>query len=111
MAQKFISTRNLKLLLYEVFDVEALTRHDYFKAHNRKMFDLVLDAAYKIGTKLLFPTFEEMDRQAPRLEGGRGHDRLLPRLRSRLRRELPHRSSLQRRERLRAAGPPAIRDR
>ena len=70
MAQKFISMRNLKFLLYEVFDVESLTAYDYFKTHNRKMFDLVLDAAHKLGTKLLLPVFEEMDREAPRLEGG-----------------------------------------
>ena len=54
MAAKFISMRNLKFLLYEVFDVEALTRYPYFQAHNKKMFDLVLDAAQKIGTKLLY---------------------------------------------------------
>ncbi len=70
MAQKFISMRNLKFLLYEVFDVEALTRYPYFAAHNKKMFDLVLDAANKIGTKLLYPVFEEMDRQPPRFENG-----------------------------------------
>jgi len=70
MTQKFISMRNLKFLLYEVFDVEALTRYPYFAAHNKKMFDLVLDAANKIGTKLLYPVFEEMDRQPPRFEDG-----------------------------------------
>ena len=71
MAQKFISMRNLKFLIYEVFDIEALTRYDTFKAHNKRMFDLVLDAAYKIGSRLLYPVFEEMDRKAPRLEKGR----------------------------------------
>ncbi len=71
MAQKFISLRNLKFLLYEVFDIEALTRYPYFQQHNKKMFDLVLDAAHKIGTKLLYPVFEEMDRKAPQLENGK----------------------------------------
>jgi len=70
MAQKIISMRNLKFLLYEVFDIETLTQYPYYKAHNKKMFDLVLDAAQKIGTKLLYPIYEEMDRQAPRLENG-----------------------------------------
>jgi len=70
MAQKIISMRNLKFLLYEVFDIETLTQYPYYKAHNKKMFDLVLDAARKIGTKLLYPIYEEMDRQAPRLEKG-----------------------------------------
>ncbi|MCP4688337.1 MAG: acyl-CoA dehydrogenase, partial [Desulfobacterales bacterium] len=71
MAQRFISTRNLKFLLYEVFDVLALTRHPYFKQHNKKMFDMALDAALKLGTSLLLPIFEEMDRNPPRLEAGK----------------------------------------
>ncbi|MCF8082802.1 MAG: acyl-CoA dehydrogenase N-terminal domain-containing protein, partial [Deltaproteobacteria bacterium] len=29
MAERFISERNLKFMLYEVFDVEALTRYPY----------------------------------------------------------------------------------
>ena len=70
MGQKFISIRNLKFLLYEVFDIMALTRYPYFQQHNKKTFDLVLDAAHKIGTKLLYPIFEEMDRKAPSLENG-----------------------------------------
>ncbi len=70
MAQKFISTRNLKFLLYEVFDLMALTRYPCYQQHNRKMFDLVLDAAHRLGTKLLYPVFEEMDREAPQFENG-----------------------------------------
>jgi len=80
MARKFISIRNLKFLLYEVFDIVALTRYPYFQQHNKKLFDLVLDAAHKIGTKLLYPVFEEMDREAPRLENGevKVHPRVAP---------------------------------
>ena len=70
MATKFISMRNLKFLIYEVFDVLALTKHDYYSQHNRKMFDMVLDAGMKLAGKLLFPLFEEMDRQPPEFEAG-----------------------------------------
>ena len=41
-----------------------------FKYHNRKMFDLVLDAALKLATKLMWPIFEEMDRKPPELVAG-----------------------------------------
>ena len=71
MAAKFISMRNLKFLLYEVFDAEALTRYPYFRHHNRKMFDMVLDAALKLASNLLLPVFEEMDRKPPELVEGR----------------------------------------
>jgi butyryl-CoA dehydrogenase len=67
---KFFSERNLKFALYEVHDVESLTRYDYFAEHNRKMFDMVLKAAGKLGKDLLFPVFEEMDRNQPELVNG-----------------------------------------
>ena len=70
MAVKFISERNIKFLLYEVFDVESLTNYEYYNEHNRKMFDMVLKAAVKLGKDLLFPIFEEMDRNQPELVNG-----------------------------------------
>jgi butyryl-CoA dehydrogenase len=70
VATKFVSERNIKFLLYEVFDVESLTKYEYYSAHNRKMFDMVLKAALKLGKDLLFPIFEEMDRNQPELVNG-----------------------------------------
>ena len=70
MAVKFISERNLKFLLYEVFDLEAHTGYDYYSEHTRKGFDLVLKAATKLAKDLLFPIFEEMDRAQPELIDG-----------------------------------------
>ena len=70
MAEKFFSERNLKFLLYEVFDVVALTGYDYYKTHNQKMFDMVLDAATKLAKDLLWPVFAEMDRNPPELVNG-----------------------------------------
>jgi butyryl-CoA dehydrogenase len=70
VATKFFSERNLKFVLYEVHDVESLTRYDYYAEHNRKMFDMVLKAAAKLGKDLLFPVFEEMDRNQPELVNG-----------------------------------------
>jgi butyryl-CoA dehydrogenase len=70
VAAKFISERNIKFLLYEVFDVESLTKYEYYNEHNRKIFDMVLKAAVKLGKDLLFPIFEEMDRNQPELVNG-----------------------------------------
>ena len=70
MATKFVSERNLKFLLHEVFDVESLTQYEYFQDHNRKTFDMVLKAAIKLGQDLLYPIFEEMDRNQPELAYG-----------------------------------------
>ena len=42
MAEKFISERNLKFLLYEVFDTPSLTRYPYYADHSRESFDMAL---------------------------------------------------------------------
>jgi butyryl-CoA dehydrogenase len=68
---KFVSKRNLKFMLYEVFDTETLTRQDYFAHHNRQAFDLIIDATVKLAADLMRPVLEEMDRQPPTLEDGR----------------------------------------
>jgi alkylation response protein AidB-like acyl-CoA dehydrogenase len=70
MADKFISMRNLKFLMYEVFDAVSLTRSAYYRQHNQKSLDLVLDASMKLSRKMLYPLFEEMDRTEPCLEEG-----------------------------------------
>jgi len=67
MATKFMSTRNLKFLLYEVFDAESLTQHAYYRQYDRKMLDMVLKAASELAERLLWPCFQEMDRTPPEL--------------------------------------------
>ncbi len=71
MAAKFVSERNLKFLLYEVFDAESLTGYDYYREHNRKTFDMVIREALKLSKNLLYPVFTEMDRNPPELAGGK----------------------------------------
>ncbi len=57
-------------MLYEVFNAVSLTAYDYYKHHNRKMFDMVLDAADKLARDLMFPVLHEMDRNPPELKDG-----------------------------------------
>ncbi|MBI4777285.1 MAG: acyl-CoA dehydrogenase [Deltaproteobacteria bacterium] len=65
MAEKFVSERNLRFLLYEVFDVESLTRYPVYEEHNRDIFGIVLETALKMGRDLFRPCFQEMDRNPP----------------------------------------------
>ncbi|MCU0596123.1 MAG: acyl-CoA dehydrogenase [Desulfobacterota bacterium] len=67
MATKFMSMRNLRFLLYEVFDLASLTRHDYYREYDRKMLDMVLQAASELAERLLWPCFQEMGRNPPEL--------------------------------------------
>ena len=67
MASKFFSERNLRFLLYEVFDVVSLTRYDDYKEYDGKMLDMVLKAAMELAEGLLWPNFQEMDKTPPEL--------------------------------------------
>ena len=67
MASKFFSERNLRFLLYEVFDVVSLTRYDDYKEYDGKTFDMVLKAAIELAEGLLWPIFQEMDKNPPEL--------------------------------------------
>jgi alkylation response protein AidB-like acyl-CoA dehydrogenase len=70
MAEKTISERNLKFLLYEVFDAESLLRYPRFADHNREVFDMVFDMAMRMGEKVYKPLFAEMDRNQPQYING-----------------------------------------
>jgi len=67
---KYLSEQNIKFLLYEVFNLESLKQFGLYKKHNRKMYDMVLDATFKLAKDLMWPILEEMDREAPFLEDG-----------------------------------------
>lgn len=71
MASKFISERNLKFLLYEVFDVGSLTQYEYYKEYDRQTFDMVLKATMELAEGVLWPIFQEMDKNPPELADDR----------------------------------------
>lgn len=67
----FYSKRDLQFQLFEVLDSELLTKYEYFQDHNRESFEMVLEAADGIATKMLFPLLTEMDRKEPQLVDGK----------------------------------------
>ncbi|MEW6442995.1 MAG: acyl-CoA dehydrogenase [bacterium] len=70
MARQFFSMRNLKFLLYELFDADSLTAYPYFREHSREIFDMVLETGRKMGADLLYPLLAEMDRNPPQFVDG-----------------------------------------
>jgi alkylation response protein AidB-like acyl-CoA dehydrogenase len=70
VTERFFSEKNLKFLLYDVFEIEKLAESDYYRDHNKRVFDLVLKSAVKLARDLLYPIFQEMDRRPPELENG-----------------------------------------
>ncbi|MBE9534265.1 MAG: acyl-CoA dehydrogenase [Proteobacteria bacterium] len=71
MSDKYISMKNLRFLLYDVHNIQDLTEHAYYQDHDRETFDLVLDTAEKIGTDLLYPYHDEMDKNPPEFSDGK----------------------------------------
>ncbi len=71
MAKKFYNKRDIDFLLYEVFDVEALTKYDYFSDHDKDSFNMTLEAAADIAEKELKPYGKAMDEYDPQLVDGK----------------------------------------
>jgi len=69
MADTFISMRNLKFMLYEMFDTEALIQYPFFADHSREVFDMVLETGMRLGREILFPVLSEMDKEQPEFTG------------------------------------------
>ncbi len=70
MATTYFSKRNLQFLLHEVFKAEELNQYEYFSAHDRETFNLVLDSATYIADTLMHPYLKEVDRNQPELKNG-----------------------------------------
>ncbi|UTA68598.1 acyl-CoA dehydrogenase [Emticicia sp. 21SJ11W-3] len=67
----FFSKRDIQFNLYQLLNIESLSRYAYFQDHNRESFNMVLDAAGHIAEKMLYPLLTEMDRKEPQLVNGR----------------------------------------
>ena len=67
MAQVITDRRDIDFVLYEQFNVEALTKHEKFADFNKKTFDLIIKEARNLAVKEILPTFAEGDREGVRL--------------------------------------------
>lgn len=70
VGKKQYSQQNLHFLLYEVFDVLSLTRHEYYAAHNSDTVNAVLETAESIAENFMRPFYVESDRKPPALQNG-----------------------------------------
>ena len=71
MQSKLLYRRDLDFILYELLDVESLTRHARFAEHSRETFDAALDTAAKIAEEKFAPHNRKADLNEPRFENGR----------------------------------------
>ena len=73
MLEQYISSRNLRFMLYEVLDVTQLQKIEHFEAYDREAIDMTLEAAKQIGDQYLFPFYRVMDKEKARYEDGVVH--------------------------------------
>ena len=73
MQSKLLNRRDLDFILYELLDVEALTRRPRFAEHSRETFDAALETAATIAEEKFAPHNRKADLNEPRFEGGRVH--------------------------------------
>lgn len=70
MADRFLSEKNLRFLLYEVFGADSLSNFKLYGEHDKEVFDLILHTAMRMAKNTLHPVLQEMDKNPPFLDNG-----------------------------------------
>ncbi len=70
MSNLLVDTRDVRFLLYELFEVESLTKHEKFSGYSRDDFEMVLNTAEKLAVNVLEPLNKIGDREGCRFENG-----------------------------------------
>ncbi|PHN01907.1 acyl-CoA dehydrogenase [Flavilitoribacter nigricans] len=70
MEHPLFSRQLLNFLLYDVYRVEELCRHDYYGQHDRDTFEFTIDAATEIADQQLRPFFRDIEQPEPELCDG-----------------------------------------
>ena len=71
MDSKIINRRDLDFVLYELLEVEALTRAPRFAEHSRETFGAAIDTALQIATDRFAPHNRKADLNEPKFDGER----------------------------------------
>jgi len=73
MSDHLIPRRDLSFILYDVLDVEGLTHTQRYGAHDRTVFESVLDTAEAIARDHFVPHAAAIDENEPKFENGTAH--------------------------------------
>ena len=71
MQSKLLNRRDLEFVLYELLDIESLTRRPRFAEHSRETFDAALGTAQRIAEEKFAPHNRKADLNEPRFVDGR----------------------------------------
>src|SRR5262245_37037358 len=73
MPNPLFRERDIRFVLHEVSDVEALCELPGLSLHNRETIDLYVDACRRLAREHLFPAYAPMDHEPAHAIGGRVH--------------------------------------
>jgi alkylation response protein AidB-like acyl-CoA dehydrogenase len=82
-SSKLINRRDLEFMLYELLDVESLTRRARFADHSRETFEAAIDLGLRIAASHFAPHNRKSDLHEPTFDGERVH--VIPEIREALR--------------------------
>lgn len=69
MPAPLLNQRDLDFMLYELFDVEALTTRERYADHNRETFDAAINTARVVAEKHFLPIRQKVDTHQPTFDG------------------------------------------
>jgi alkylation response protein AidB-like acyl-CoA dehydrogenase len=69
MAAPLMSRRDLEFMLYELFDVEALSNRERYQDHTRETINAALDTSEAVAEKYFVPIRQKVDTHQPTFDG------------------------------------------
>lgn len=69
MPAPILNTRDIEFMLYELFDVTALTQRPRYADHNSETFNAAIDIAKTIAEKVFLPIRQKVDNHQPTFDG------------------------------------------
>ncbi len=70
-ASPLVDRRHLDFLLYELLDIETLTRYPRFADHSRETFDAAIELAHRVAVTTFLPHNRKSDLNEPQMVEGR----------------------------------------
>lgn len=67
----FLSKRNLRFFLFDVFKAQNTLDFDHFKEYDLEAVNMLLDSTFDIGEKELYPIYREMDKNKAYFKDGK----------------------------------------
>lgn len=69
MDNKLADMRNLRFMLYEVLNVEQLSKYPVYEDHSKETFEMFLETGYKLAKEVFWPHYQSLD-----VQGGANFD-------------------------------------